>query len=67
MGVGVFFVLFAIVVFFVPTLGGLFLEPENFEPANPLSTPLEIASGVVLHSLLRDPACRARQGHSGRC
>jgi ubiquinol-cytochrome c reductase cytochrome b subunit len=42
MGVGVFFVLFAIVVFFVPTLGGLFLEPENFEPANPLSTPLEI-------------------------
>jgi ubiquinol-cytochrome c reductase cytochrome b subunit len=42
MGVGVFFVLLAIVVFFVPTLGGLFLEPENFEPANPLSTPLEI-------------------------
>jgi ubiquinol-cytochrome c reductase cytochrome b subunit len=41
-GVGVFFVLLAIVVFFVPTLGGLFLEPENFEPANPLSTPLEI-------------------------
>ena len=41
-GVGVFFVLFAIVVFFVPTLGGLFLEPENFDPANPLSTPLEI-------------------------
>jgi ubiquinol-cytochrome c reductase cytochrome b subunit len=41
-GVGVFFVLFAIVVFFVPTLGGLFLESPNFEPANPLSTPLEI-------------------------
>jgi ubiquinol-cytochrome c reductase cytochrome b subunit len=41
-GVGVFFVLLAIVVFFVPTLGGLFLEPENFEPANALSTPLEI-------------------------
>jgi ubiquinol-cytochrome c reductase cytochrome b subunit len=41
-GVGVFFVLFAIVVFFVPTLGGLFLEPENFEPANPLSTPEHI-------------------------
>ena len=41
-GVGVFFVLLAIVVFFVPTLGGLFLEPENFEPANPLSTPAEI-------------------------
>ncbi|MBV8911068.1 MAG: cytochrome b N-terminal domain-containing protein, partial [Gammaproteobacteria bacterium] len=41
-GVGVFFLLFAIVVFFVPTLGGLFIETPNFEPANPLSTPLEI-------------------------
>jgi ubiquinol-cytochrome c reductase cytochrome b subunit len=41
-GVGVFCVLFAIVVFFVPTLGGLFIEAPNFEPANPLSTPLEI-------------------------
>ena len=41
-GVGVFFVLFAIIVFFVPTLGGLFLEPENFELANPLSTPEHI-------------------------
>jgi ubiquinol-cytochrome c reductase cytochrome b subunit len=41
--VGVFFVLFAIVVFFVPTLGGLFLESPNFEPANPLSTPEHIA------------------------
>jgi ubiquinol-cytochrome c reductase cytochrome b subunit len=42
-GVGVFAVLFAIVVFFVPTLGGLFLESPNFEPANPLSTPEHIA------------------------
>jgi ubiquinol-cytochrome c reductase cytochrome b subunit len=42
-GVGVFFVLFAIVVFFVPTFGGLFLESPNFEPANPLSTPEHIA------------------------
>jgi ubiquinol-cytochrome c reductase cytochrome b subunit len=42
-GVGVFFVLFALVVFFVPTLGGLFLESANFEPANPLSTPEHIA------------------------
>jgi ubiquinol-cytochrome c reductase cytochrome b subunit len=41
-GIGVFFVLLAIVVFFVPTLGGLFLEPANFDPANPVSTPLEI-------------------------
>jgi ubiquinol-cytochrome c reductase cytochrome b subunit len=42
-GVGVFLILFAIVVFFVPTFGGLFLEKPNFEPANPLSTPLHIA------------------------
>jgi ubiquinol-cytochrome c reductase cytochrome b subunit len=42
-GVGVFFILFTIVVFFVPTFGGLFLEAPNFEPANPLSTPEHIA------------------------
>ena len=42
-GVGVFLTLFAIVVFFVPTLGGLFMEDANFEPANPLSTPEPIA------------------------
>ncbi len=42
-GVGVLFVLLAIVVFFVPTLGGLFLETPNFEPANPTSTPEHIA------------------------
>ena len=42
-GVGVFLILFAIVVFFVPTFGGLFLENPNFEPANPLSTPEHIA------------------------
>jgi len=41
-GVGVFLIGFAIVVFFVPTFGGLFLEAPNFEPANPLSTPDEI-------------------------
>ena len=41
--VAIFFVLFAIVVFFVPTFGGLFLESPNFEPANPLSTPEHIA------------------------
>jgi ubiquinol-cytochrome c reductase cytochrome b subunit len=42
-GVGVFLVLFCIVMFFVPTFNGLFLEGPNFEPANPLSTPDEIA------------------------
>jgi ubiquinol-cytochrome c reductase cytochrome b subunit len=42
-GVGVFLILFAVVVFFVPTFGGLFLEPPNFQPANALSTPDHIA------------------------
>jgi ubiquinol-cytochrome c reductase cytochrome b subunit len=42
-GVGVFLAIFCAVVFFAPTFGGLFLEPPNFEPANPLSTPTHIA------------------------
>ncbi len=42
-GAGVFFILFSIIVFFVPTFGGLFLEGPNFEPANPMSTPEHIA------------------------
>jgi ubiquinol-cytochrome c reductase cytochrome b subunit len=42
-GIGVMFVLIAIVVFFVPSFGGLFLEGPNFEPANPMSTPEHIA------------------------
>jgi ubiquinol-cytochrome c reductase cytochrome b subunit len=42
-GIGLFFVILAIIVFFVPTLGGLFLEAPNFEPANPMSTPEHIA------------------------
>jgi len=42
-GVGIFLMLLAIVVFFVPTLGGLFLEGPNFGPANPMSTPEHIA------------------------
>jgi ubiquinol-cytochrome c reductase cytochrome b subunit len=42
-GVGVFFILFTIIVFFVPTFGGLFLEGPNFDPANPMSTPEHIA------------------------
>ena len=42
-GVGLFLTCFAIVLFFVPTFGGLFLEAPNFEVANPLSTPDHIA------------------------
>jgi ubiquinol-cytochrome c reductase cytochrome b subunit len=43
LGACVFLTGFAVVVFFVPTFGGLFLEEANFEPANPLSTPDPIA------------------------
>ncbi len=41
-GVAVFLVLFCFVLFFWPSVGGLFLEPDNFTPANPLVTPQHI-------------------------
>jgi ubiquinol-cytochrome c reductase cytochrome b subunit len=41
--VGVFLLVFALILFFAPAFGGLFLESANFEPANPLSTPEHIA------------------------
>jgi ubiquinol-cytochrome c reductase cytochrome b subunit len=41
-GVGVFLIVFSLIVFYAPTVHGLFLEQPNFEPANPLSTPAEI-------------------------
>lgn len=42
-GVIVFLFFFSIVVFFIPEMGGYFLEHANFEPANPLKTPPHIA------------------------
>ena len=39
----VFLMIFCAIVFFVPEMGGYFLEHANFEPANPLSTPEHIA------------------------
>ena len=41
-GVIVFLMVFAAVVFFAPELGGWFLEHDNFVPANILQTPPEI-------------------------
>jgi ubiquinol-cytochrome c reductase cytochrome b subunit len=41
-GVGFFLILFAFVIFFEPTFGGLFLEHDNFVEANPLVTPEHI-------------------------
>jgi len=43
MGVGVFLMIFAGIIFFAPELGGYFLEANNFIPADPLKTPLHIA------------------------
>ncbi len=42
-GAIVFLIVFSVVVFFTPKLGGFFLEPDNFIPANPLQTPAHIA------------------------
>jgi ubiquinol-cytochrome c reductase cytochrome b subunit len=42
-GVAGFLAIFALIVFFLPGFGGLFLEAPNFQPANPLQTPLHIA------------------------
>src|SRR6185436_2570978 len=42
-GVGLFLTVFAIVLFFIPTFFGYFMESPNFEPANPVSTPEHIA------------------------
>jgi len=41
-GVIVFLFFFSLVIFFMPELGGWFLEKDNFVPANPLQTPEHI-------------------------
>ncbi|MEO6148459.1 MAG: cytochrome bc complex cytochrome b subunit [Sulfuriferula sp.] len=42
MGVVVFLMIFSAIVFFAPTMGGWFIEANNFIPANPLKTPPHI-------------------------
>jgi len=39
----VFLIVFFAIVFFAPEMGGYFLEPPNFVPADPLKTPEHIA------------------------
>ena len=41
-GVVVFLIVFSIIVFFMPEMGGWFLEKDNFIPADPLKTPEHI-------------------------
>jgi ubiquinol-cytochrome c reductase cytochrome b subunit len=42
-GIVVFLAIFFAIVFFMPEMGGYFLEQPNYEPANPLKTPDHIA------------------------
>jgi len=42
-GLGVFLIVFFAVLFFMPEMGGYFLEWNNFIPADPLQTPPHIA------------------------
>jgi ubiquinol-cytochrome c reductase cytochrome b subunit len=42
-GLAIFLMAFAAVVFFAPEMGGYFLEHANFEPANAMKTPEHIA------------------------
>ncbi|MEO8965350.1 MAG: cytochrome bc complex cytochrome b subunit [Gammaproteobacteria bacterium] len=42
-GAVVFLMVFSLILFFSPKMGGYFLEADNYIPANPLQTPLHIA------------------------
>jgi ubiquinol-cytochrome c reductase cytochrome b subunit len=42
-GAMVFLLVFSVIVFFAPEMGGYFLEHNNFIPADPLKTPAHIA------------------------
>jgi ubiquinol-cytochrome c reductase cytochrome b subunit len=42
-GVAVFLIFFATVIFYMPEMGGYFLEHANFIPADPMKTPEHIA------------------------
>ncbi|MGB5064641.1 MAG: cytochrome bc complex cytochrome b subunit [Candidatus Competibacter sp.] len=42
-GVVVFLIFFSVVIFFMPEMGGYFLEHPNFDPADPMKTPPHIA------------------------
>ena len=42
-GVAVFLFIFALIIFYMPEMGGYFLEHANFVPADPLKTPAHIA------------------------
>jgi len=41
-GVSMFLLIMAFIIFFWPEAGGMFLEPDNFVPADPFVTPIHI-------------------------
>ena len=43
LGAMVFLIFFALIIFFMPEMGGYFLEHPNFDPADPMKTPPHIA------------------------
>ena len=43
MALSIFLIIFALIVFFAPEMGGYFIEANNFIPANPFQTPAHIA------------------------
>jgi len=47
-GAVVFLLLFALVVFYAPTMHGLFIDTANYRPANPLHTPADVTPAWYL-------------------
>lgn len=55
-GVCVFLIVFSVILFFTPEMGGYFLEANNFVPADPFKTPPHIAPlwyFTAFYSILR--------------
>ena len=55
-GVGMFLIVFSVILFFTPEMGGYFLEGNNFIPADPFKTPDHIAPlwyFTAFYSILR--------------
>ena len=55
-GVVVFLAVFSAIMFFVPDMGGYFLEANNFIPGRSAEDARAHRAGLVLHAVLRDAA-----------
>ena len=61
-GVGFFLIMCAFIIFFQPTVGGWFLENDNFIRGEQPGDAGRDQAGLVLHSVLRDSARDPEQG-----